>query len=496
MMNKVMSYFGYSKRAATSRDTSGWFVDYVNGGASTLSGERINNNNAMALSTVFACINNISTDISKLPIKVFQKKDGVRREISDHPLRKVLDKQPNPNMTAMDFRQAITAHCLGWGNGYAFITKKLDGSIAFLSPLVPSRTIPKQDEKTKEIYYEVTTESGLKSEIVADNVLHIHGLGYDGLTGYNVIHQARESLGLAKATEKFGASYFGNGTVPGGFLEHPNNLSDAAKASLIQSMEKRHQGAENAHKITVLEEGMKFNQNTIPPEESQFLQTRQFSIPEICRWFRMQPHKVADLTRATFSNIEEQSLEYVTDTLTPWLRRWEQAIWSKLLTEQEQDDGYYVEHIVEGLLRGNIAARYSAYQIAIGNNNNPGFMTVNEIRERENLNPIDEGDELFTPTPGNGTESVPVENETEDAVINDMASRIANVEKDALKASHDKHGGDFSAESFYDKFIPKQCDYIRKTVSAFGIDINPLELIGKTQEEIKELLCSIMYSKA
>jgi len=495
MMTKILSYFGYTKEAATQRDTSGWFVDYVNGGVPTLSGEIVNNNNAMALSTVFACINNISTDVAKLPIKVFQKKDGVRREVSDHPLRRILDKQPNPKMTSMDFRQSITAHCLGYGNGYSFISKRLDGSVAWLSPLTPNRTTPKQDE-SGEMYYEVTTEKGVKDNIIADRVLHVHGLGFDGLLGYNVIQQARESLGLAKATEKFGASYFGNGTVPGGFLEHPSNLTDPAKQSLIKSMEKRHQGAENAHRITVLEEGMKFNQNTIPPEESQFLQTRQFSIPEICRWFRMQPHKVADLTRATFSNIEEQSLEYVTDTLTPWLRRWEQAIWCKLLTDQEREDGYYVEHIVEGLLRGNIQARYAAYQIAIGNNNNPGFMTINEIRERENLNPMDEGDDLFTPTPGNGIEQVPVKDEAEDAIVDDMASRISNVEKDALKASQEKHGDAFSTESFYEKFIPKQCEYIKKTISLLGIDLNPLELIGKTKEEIKEQLCLTMYSKA
>lgn len=488
MISKVLKLFGYEKTAATYRDTSGWFADWIRGGGPTVSGQNISNDSALTISTVFACINNISTDVAKVPIKVYQKKNGTRKELTDHPLRRVLDKQPNPYMTAMMYRQAATAHVLGWGNMYSEIIKDRTGAVVELWPLNPSKTAIKKDSQTGRIYYEIYNEQGQKVELWGENVLHVAGLGFDGYQGYNVIHYARESLGLTKATEKFGAAFFGNGATPGGFLEHPSKIGEQAMTNLSNSINKNHQGADSSHKLMILEEGMKFNQNSIPPEESQFLETRQFSIPEICRWFRMPPHKVSDLTRATFSNIEEQSLEYVTDTLTPWFRRWEQSIWMKLLSEKEKNDGIYVEHVAEGLLRGNIAARYQAYQIAIGNNNNPGFMTVNEIRDRENLNPTEGGDELFTPQAQ--------ESFVDDAVVDDMSARIYNREQNDLKASQEKHGGDFCIESFYEKFIPKQCDYILKVIAPLGADINPLELIGKTQEEIKDALCMTLYSKA
>lgn len=489
MINKIMSYFGYEKKAATYRDTSGWFSDWIRGGGPTVSGINIGNDSALTIATVFACINNISTDVAKVPIKVFQKKNGKRVELDDHPLRYILDKQSNPYMTAMSYRQASTAHILGWGNLYSEIVRDSDGSIAELYPLSPSQTTLKRDKKSGRFYFETYSTEGQKFEIWAENILHVPGLGFDGYQGYNVIHYARESLGLAKATETFGSSYFGNGTSPGGYLEHPGQLSEAAQKNLLDSISKTHSGPEKAHKILLLEEGMKFNQSTIPPEESQFLETRQFSIPEICRWFRMPPHKVSDLSRATFSNIEEQSLEYVTDTLVPWFRRWEQAIWMKLLSEQEKRDGIYVEHVAEGLLRGNIQARYTAYQIAIGNNNNPGFMTINEIRERENLNPMFDGDELFTPQANDSSVG-------DEAIVTDMAARIYKREQNELKASMEKHGEAFDLESFYEKFTQKQCEYIEKVTAPLNAEITAVELIGKTQDEIKEILCTTLYSKA
>lgn len=489
MISKLFSFFGYKKQAATTRDRAGWFVEWAQGGTDTVSGEKIGNENALAIATVFACINNISTDIAKLPVKVFQKKGNRRVELDDHPLRRILDKHPNPEMTSMDYRQASTAHALGWGNGYSEIQRYTDGSIAGLYPLKPGKITIKRDDKSKRLFYEIFTDDGYRVDVWAENILHVHGLGFDGLQGYNVIRYARESLGLAKATEKFGASFFGNGTVPGGFLEHPKNLSPESQKNLINSLEGRYQGASKAHRIAVLEEGMKFTQNTIPPEESQFLETRQFSVPEICRWFRMPPHKVADLTRSTFSNIEEQNIDYVTDTLTPWLRRWEQAIWMRLLSEEEKNAGVYVEHVTEALLKGNIQGRYGAYQIAIGNNNNPAFMTVNEVRDRENLNPVPGGDELFTPASKEAGIVGP-----DEAVIDDMAARIYGREQQEFLHSQQKHGELFDADSFYEKFTPKQCEYISKVIAPLDVGINPIELIGKTQDEVKDILCTTKYS--
>jgi HK97 family phage portal protein len=493
MINKMkkfssgfLSWLGIG--AATYKDKDGWFVDYMTGGTKTTSGERISNDSAMTIAAVYACINNIATDVAKLPIKVYQKKKGYRTEISDHPIRFLLDKQPNNTMTAMDFRQALTAHCLGWGNAYAEVGKDpLSGDVSVLRIITPDKIAP-QIDKDYGVTYKVTDSNNIQSVVKPEYILHIHGLGFDGVVGYNVIHQARESMGLAKATERFGSSFFGNGTVPGGFIEHPTSLTANARQNLIASIERRHQTAENAHKLMVLEEGMKFNKNTIPPEEAQFLETRQFSIPEICRWFRMPPHKIADLSRATFSNIEEQSIEYVTDTLMPWCRRWEQAIWMRLLSEQEKKDGIYVEHVLEGLLRGNIQARYIAYQVAIGNNNNPGFMTVNEIRERENLNPVEDGDELFTPQSAESPEDETVD----DSILDDMASRIASRETQEIESAKKKYGDKFELAEFYKSFSPKQEQYIIKTLRPLNKCIVVSEFIGKTKEQIKELLCQII----
>ena len=388
------------KRRTGTKDALGrfgsWQEIFVSTG--THAGVPISNETSLQLSTVFACIRNISEDIAKVPLKVYRKTGDGKGRIENHIVSYLLNYQPNPEMTAMDFRQVMTANCLGWGNAYAEIERDVYYKPIALWPLFPRKVTPRR-LATGAIVYEVLQDDGSTKNVASDYMFHMKGLGDDGLVGYNVIQFARESLGLAKAAETFGATYFGNNTVLGGTLTHPENLSQAAQDRLLKNIKERHQGPEKAHNLLILEEGMKFERMIIAPEESQFLETRQFSIPEICRWFRMPPHKVHDLTRATFSNIEHQDLEYVKDCLSAWFRRWEQSIWWKLLTDEEKSSGYYAEHTIEGLLRGDIKSRYSSYQVALGNNNNPGFMTVNEVRSLENLNPVDGGDDLFTPQP-------------------------------------------------------------------------------------------------
>ena len=391
-----MKIFGYeiSRPKTNALSNYGQWQDLFIGNNS--SGVTITNKNSLNISTVFACIRNISEDVAKVPFKVYQKTGDSKKKLPNHPLQKVLNRISNPDMTAMSFRQVATQHCLGWGNGYAEIVRDVYWNTVELYPLSPDKVTPKRDDNGS-IFYEVKTESGQTRRIKSDNIFHIHGLGEDGLVGYNVIQYAKDSLGLGKAAETFGATYFGNNTVIGGILKHPGNLSEDAQNRLRKSINEKYQGASNAHKIMVLEEAMDFTLPVIPPEASQFLETRQFSVPEICRWFRMPPHKVHDLSRATFSNIEHQDLEYVKDTLTAWFKRWETEVWFKLLTDEDRRKGVFVEHTVEGLLRGDITSRYNAYQISLGNNNNPGFMTINEVRALENLNPVDGGDELFSP---------------------------------------------------------------------------------------------------
>jgi len=467
------------KFSATTRDKSGWFVRWATGGL-TKSGVTITNDNSLKISTVYACIRNISEDIGKLPLKVYQKVGNGKEEKPDHPVYKILHDTPNPEMAAMSFRQTMTAHILGWGNAYAEIQRDIHGRVAGLWPIRPDRVSPFRDGN-KDIWYEISTDNNEKINLRYDRVLHLPGFSYDGLMGYNVIAYAKESLGFAKAAEKFGATFFGNGATPSGVLEHPGSLSKEAFERLKAEKEAGFTG-DNAHKMMILEEGMKFTQISIPPEDAQFLETRQFSIPEICRWFRMPPHKVHDLTRATFSNIEHQAIEYVTDTLTPWFIRWEQEINRKLFSEKERRDGYYVKHIAEGLLRGDIKSRYDAY--AVGRN--WGWLSANDIRQFEDMDPIDEGEDYLIPV----NMMIAGESVTNyDPIVQDAAERISNAEIkglgqriDRAKDDPDKYVG--WAVNFYQKHR----DYVTKTleplIKASGVDLSSVidELADKKVE--------------
>jgi len=388
MFDKIKNWF--SKSAAATTDRGGWFFNWPTGGP-TAAGVRITNNNALTIAAVFACIDCISADIAKLPLHIYKRDGKYRKKQYDHRLHRLLNYQPNEEMTAVDFRQAMTAHVLGWGNAYAEKQTDTRGNIIALWPLRPDRTVPFRDDN-KKLFYEVTTDAGGKVYFPAHDILHIHGLSFDGLLGYNVISQAKESLGLAKATEKFGSSWFGNGAHPSGTLEHPETLSDKALTNLKKTLND-YKGTDKANKLLVLEEGMKFNAITVAPGESQFLETRKFSVTEICRWFRMKPHKIADLERATFTNIEHQNLEYVMDTLSTWFVRWEQALYAKLLTDKEKQEGFYFKHNANAIIRGDIKTRYEAFHLAI----NDGWLSRNQARELEDMNPEDGLDEFLLP---------------------------------------------------------------------------------------------------
>jgi HK97 family phage portal protein len=479
---------GVHAMTATTRDKDGWFVDWMHGGLSTASGEKVGNDSAMKLSAVYACINVISQDVAKLPLKVYKETDGGKEAMKAHPVYRLLHYQPNPYMTAMDFRQALTAHCLSWGNGYAEIVRDTDGNPAELRVLRPDRVVPIMDKG--KIWYRVSDDSGHYLYVESDDMFHLKGLGYDGLVGYNVIQYAREALGHAVALEKHGAAYFGNGANPGGLLVHPGRLSPQARTNLENFHNKQHQGAGNANKISILEEGMQYTKVTIPPDESQFIESRAFSIPEICRWFRIQPHKIADLSRATYSNIEQQSLDYVTDTLSGWLKRWEQAIWWKLFTDDEKEGGFYAEHVLEGLLRGDIQTRYASY--ATGRQ--WGFMSVNEIRQKENMNPIDGGDQYLVPVNMTTPEKMKqVDTETQRKLVGDIADRISSAEFREL-AKHIKHAGTEDFTAWADAYYQKHNAYIKKTISPLGVKVKPEQLT--LQKQIMESKDPAMFIEA
>jgi HK97 family phage portal protein len=354
------------------------------GGSS--SGIAVNETTALNYSAVWAAVSIISGDIASLPLPLYKRlKGGGKERYTEHTLYKILHDAPNPEMSSMVFRETLQAHVLLWGNAYAEIERDNAGRIVALWPLLPSQVTPYRDERTLQLRYRV---AGKDRDILfkADEILHIPGLGFDGLSGYSPIKMARESLGVLAASERFGATFFGNGATFAGILRHPKQLIGKAPEHLRSAIESLHKGADKAHRFLILEEGMDYTKIGVNPNEAQFLETRKFQITEIARWFKIPPHKLADLERATFSNIEEQNIDYVSGTLRPWLVRWEQEINRKLISPREQTI-QYAEHLIEGLLRGKSSERYAAY--AVGRQ--WGWLSADDIREYENQNPLPDG---------------------------------------------------------------------------------------------------------
>ncbi|OJF17284.1 MAG: phage portal protein, partial [Bacillaceae bacterium G1] len=300
---------------------------------------------------------------------------------------------PNPEITSFSFRETAMAHLCLWGNAYAEIENDGAGRIRALWPLPPWRVQVERDPATQRLKYIVTLDNGERQALDVSRVFHVPALSFNGLVGISPIRwAAREAIGLALATEQFGARFFDQGTNIGGVVTHPKTLSEQASRNLRESINETYAGLGKSHRIMLLEEGMKYERIGIPPEEAQFLETRKFQVTEIARIFRVPPHMLADLERATFSNIEHQSIEFVTHTIRPWLVRWEQAIYRDLLFPDERKE-YFVEFNVDGLLRGDIESRYRAY--AIGRQ--WGWLSANDIREMENKNPIPGGDVYWAP---------------------------------------------------------------------------------------------------
>lgn len=381
------------KRSTTTlANPDRWLVEALGGGKAA-SGVTVNESTAMRCTAVYAAVRILAETIASLPLPVYRRLPGGGKERAhDHPLYRILHDQANEEMTSFVWRETLMGHLALWGNAYSEIERNQAGEVIGLWPLRPDRTWPERDPKSGKLVYKTLLPDGKGVVLPADRVLHIPGLSFDGLVGYSPIRLAREAIGLALAAEEFGARFFANDARPGGVLEHPGKLSQEAHERLRKSWEEMHQGLSKKHRIAILEEGMKFHEVSIPPEDAQFLETRKFQVTEIARIFRIPPHLLGDLERATFSNIEHQSIEFVVHTIRPWLVRWEQAINTKLFSEAERRV-YFAEFLVDGLLRGDIESRYRAY--AIGRQN--GWLSANDIRELENMNPIPGGDIYLIP---------------------------------------------------------------------------------------------------
>lgn len=355
----------------------------------TSAGKPVNEHTAMQMTAVYSCVRILSETLAGLPLHVYRYNDsGGKEKYLKHPLYKLLHDEPNPEMTSFAFRETLMSHLLLWGNAYAQIIRNARGEVIALYPLMPNKMTVDRDSKGRLFYlYSRTSDDaptlGDDSQVylAPSEVLHIPGLGFDGLIGYSPIAMAKNAVGLAIATEEYGAKFFANGAAPGGVLEHPGTIKDPQKVK--ESWNAAYQGSQNAHRVAVLEEGMKYQPIGISPEQAQFLETRKFQINEIARIFRVPPHMLADLEKSSFSNIEQQSLEFVKYTLDPWVVRWEQSMCRALLMESEKPI-VFIKFNVDGLLRGDYVSRMSGYATARQN----GWMSANDIRELENLDRI------------------------------------------------------------------------------------------------------------
>ena len=362
-------------------------VDIDNALASN-SGIAVDEDTALKISSVYACVKVISETVASLPLKLHKRKEnGDTEKAGHHPLFCLLADTPNNEMTAFTFREMLMTNLLLWGNAYALIRRNRRGEIVELYPLKSKNMTVIRDPTSGAVQYQYTADSESPAETRtyrARQILHIPAFSFDGVVGVSPISYAREAMGLSLATEEFGARWFGNGARPGGVLEHPGTVKDPEK--LRESWNAVYKGTRNSHKIAVLEEGLSYKSVGMSPEDSQFLQTRQFQINEICRIFRVPPHMIGDLTRSTFSNIEHQSIDFVVHTIRPWLVRWEQAIKRALLNANEQTI-YFAKFKVDGLLRGDFHTRMQGYAVARQN----GWMSANEIRALEDMNRIPDG---------------------------------------------------------------------------------------------------------
>lgn len=376
----------FRARDAPKNRTSGSAYSFFLGNST--SGKRVNERSAMQMTAVYCCVRILSEAVAGLPLHLYQYTDeGSKEKAVKHPLYFLLHDEPNPEMTSFIFRETLMTHLLLWGNAYAQIIRNGKGEIIGLYPLMPDRMTVDRDEEGR-LYYEYMTSTDdapinekTTVKLPPSEVLHIPGLGFDGLVGYSPIAMAKNAIGMAIACEEYGAKFFANGAQPSGVLEHPGTIKDPSRVR--ESWQNTFGGSQNANKVAVLEEGMKYTPISISPEQAQFLETRKFQIDEIARIFRVPPHMVGDLEKSSFSNIEQQSLEFVKYTLDPWVSRWEQSMMRSLLTAEEKKQ-YFVKFNVDGLLRGDYASRMSGYAVGIQN----GFMSPNDVRSLENMDLI------------------------------------------------------------------------------------------------------------
>lgn len=376
--------------AAAGISTSAELMDLLSRQQSQ-SGANVTTDSAMRTTAVYACAKILAEDIAALPLPLYRRLSRGKERVTDHWLFALL-QQPNKWQTGFEFRELQQLHLELSGNFYALMTI-VRGEVRELLPIAPSRVAVCQETLGGALSYVVRMPDGTPMPVPAERMYHVRGMSIDGVTGISPIAYQRETIGLSMSMVQYGAKLFKNGALIGGVLTHPSTLSDAAADRLKESFDELYSGVDNAHKTILLEEGTSWATTGMKADEAQFLELRQYTRTEIAGIYRVPPHLIGDLSRATFSNIEEQARGYVQYGMLPRLRRLEARMLTTLIPATQRRE-YFVEHLVDGLLRGDYQKRMAGYQQAI----QTGWMTRNEAREMENMNPADEAlDEFLTP---------------------------------------------------------------------------------------------------
>jgi HK97 family phage portal protein len=393
LFSRVKDFFirSLSLNDPKSWDRSLWTLN----GSVSLSGENVTEETALGYAPIWNAVSLISGTIGALPLHLMQRKGDAKRIADDRKMYQVMHDQWNPYMTAMAGRECLMAHVLTWGNGYAEKVLNGYGEVVQLWPITPNRVRPVMSDG--ELVYRITLPIGPDVILSREKVLHVPGLGFDGFMGYSVISMARKSIGLGMSMETFGSLYFGQGTHPGVIVSHPGKLGPEAYANMKGALTEAYSGLGQSHRLMLLEEGLKMEKVGIPNNDSQFLESRNFQIPEIARWFNLPPHKLKDLTRSSFSNIESEQISFVTDSILPWLVRLEQNYQMQLLSPSDREYSgrgrLYWKHSVEGLMRGSAATRAAFYGPMLDR----GVFSINEVRALEDMDPILGGDIHLVP---------------------------------------------------------------------------------------------------
>lgn len=451
----------YEQRSDTfhvSQQPPGWIVRGY--GDDTYAGEPVTIEGSLTVTAVLAGFTILAEDTSSLPLLFLHRLSRGKERATSHRYYALMHDEPNPEHTSMVFREILAGHLVGWGNFYGQLIWDRKGVVQEIWPLRPDRMKVFREAGIRKYLYR--SVKGIERAFRQDEILHIPAFGFDGLTGLSRIGQARNAIGLSIAAEKYGSKFFANDARPGVVLKHPGTLDDDAYLRLKSDWKKMHQGVNNSHNPAILEEGMSLEEIGIPPEDAQFLQTRQFQVAEVARIFRIPPHMIGDVQKSTSwgSGIEQQELGYLSHTLRPWLTRIEQQLNKDLLLSSEKQE-YLFEHLTDVMLRTDTTARFTAYAQAITN----GFMTRNEAREKENWNPIDGLDKPLVPLNMSdaGKISDPKRSSSQSSniepLLRDAAERIARRESNELrdavkrcKDNHEKYKG--WLESFYTREHP------------------------------------------